>query len=85
VLGLHAFALEVDGAARGRPDDCLTGSHRDPNAGDFESITGKGVRATVDGRHVLVGNRRLLDESGVDGTPVEDAPWKLVKSADSSR
>ena len=36
VLGLHALALEVDGAARGRPDDCLTGGHRDPNAGDFE-------------------------------------------------
>ncbi|PZR51674.1 ATPase P [Xylanimonas oleitrophica] len=34
----------------------------------FESITGQGVRARVDGREVLVGNRRLLTEAGVDAT-----------------
>ncbi len=32
----------------------------------FESITGQGVRARVDGRDVLVGNARLLETSGVD-------------------
>ncbi|MEH0844815.1 heavy metal translocating P-type ATPase [Micromonospora sp. CPCC 205711] len=31
----------------------------------FESVTGKGVRATIDGRHVLVGSARLLDEASV--------------------
>jgi Cu+-exporting ATPase len=30
---------------------------------DFESITGMGVRATVDGHSVLVGNERLLQDS----------------------
>ena len=34
--------------------------------GDFESITGKGVRAVVDGRHVAVGTRLLLAEAGID-------------------
>src|SRR6266851_5029866 len=31
----------------------------------FESVTGKGVRATVDGRNVLVGNDRLIQDTGV--------------------
>ncbi|HUF37007.1 MAG TPA: heavy metal translocating P-type ATPase [Anaerolineales bacterium] len=32
----------------------------------FESITGRGVRAVIDGREVLVGNRRLFDEEGIE-------------------
>jgi Cu2+-exporting ATPase len=32
---------------------------------DFESITGKGVKATVQGKACLLGSRRLLDEHGV--------------------
>ena len=33
---------------------------------DFESITGKGVRADVEGRQVSVGTRRLFAEAGFD-------------------
>jgi Cu+-exporting ATPase len=33
---------------------------------DFDTPTGKGVRATVDGREVLVGNARLFEDAGVD-------------------
>jgi hypothetical protein len=33
---------------------------------DFEAIPGKGVRATVDGKVVLLGNRRLASENGMD-------------------
>jgi P-type Cu+ transporter len=36
-----------------------------PRASAFESITGQGVRATVDGKVVLVGNSRLLSAAGV--------------------
>ena len=32
----------------------------------FDSVTGKGVLATVNGRRILVGNRRLLTDAGVD-------------------
>jgi P-type Cu+ transporter len=39
----------------------------------FDSITGQGVRALVDGREVLVGNRRLLVGAGIDPTPL--TPW----------
>jgi Cu+-exporting ATPase len=33
---------------------------------DFESVTGKGVTGTVDGRLVSIGNRRHLDDLGID-------------------
>jgi Cu+-exporting ATPase len=36
-----------------------------PDAEQFEAVTGGGVRARVEGRDVLVGNRRFLTESGV--------------------
>jgi Cu+-exporting ATPase len=32
----------------------------------FDSPTGKGVEATVEGRSILVGNRRLLADAGID-------------------
>jgi Cu+-exporting ATPase len=35
----------------------------------FSTITGKGLRATVDGREVLVGTARLLFDAGLDTTP----------------
>ncbi|MGQ0431154.1 MAG: heavy metal translocating P-type ATPase [Microthrixaceae bacterium] len=33
---------------------------------EFDSVTGQGIRATVDGHPVLVGNRRLLVGAGID-------------------
>ncbi|MDR3258889.1 MAG: heavy metal translocating P-type ATPase [Fusobacteriaceae bacterium] len=32
---------------------------------DFEAIIGRGIRAKIDGRDVLVGNRKLLDEQNI--------------------
>jgi Cu+-exporting ATPase len=32
---------------------------------EFQSVTGKGIQASVDGRRVLVGNRRLLADAGI--------------------
>jgi Cu+-exporting ATPase len=47
-----------------------------PAAADFESVTGKGVRATVEfdgaGHTVLVGSARLLANGGVSGTALAD-------------
>ena len=37
-----------------------------PDVESFESLTGKGVKGVISGRAVLVGNRGLVDESGVD-------------------
>jgi Cu+-exporting ATPase len=43
----------------------------------FDAPTGKGVVGTVEGRRVLLGNRRLLDESGVATKAMEDAAGEL--------
>ncbi|MBX0301425.1 heavy metal translocating P-type ATPase [Cryobacterium sp. 1639] len=40
------------------------------NASDFRNVPGHGAGATVDGRRVLVGNRKLLLDQGVDVEPV---------------
>ena len=37
----------------------------------FEAVPGHGVRATADGLELLVGNRKLLRDSGVDPAPLE--------------
>jgi Cu+-exporting ATPase len=38
----------------------------------FDSITGKGVTAKVDGRLILLGNRRLMKEKNIDITKAQD-------------
>ncbi len=38
----------------------------------FAAITGRGVKATVDGQAVLLGNARLLSEHGVDPAPLAE-------------
>ncbi len=44
---------------------------------DFDSITGQGIRATVDGHVVLVGNRRLLAGAAVDPRSLEPDAERL--------
>ncbi|CAN5851824.1 heavy metal translocating P-type ATPase [soil metagenome] len=39
-----------------------------PLATDFDSLTGRGVTGTIDGRKVLLGNATLMQESGIDIT-----------------
>ncbi len=41
-------------------------------AGDFEALTGKGVRGTVDGRPVALGNMRLVEEMGLDAAALTE-------------
>jgi P-type Cu+ transporter len=47
-------------------------------AEDFESITGKGVKARVEGAMVLLGNRKLMDDAGI-------TVGALAASAESGR
>jgi Zn2+/Cd2+-exporting ATPase len=58
----HPLALAVVAAARNRDLDF-------PEPGEFEQVQGRGVKARVDGRAVLVGNRALLEEAGIGGLP----------------
>ena len=38
----------------------------------FENLSGRGLKATLGGKTVLAGNRRLLQEHGVDPAPLQD-------------
>jgi len=44
---------------------------------DFESATGKGVVGSVEGRRVVLGNRRILDEVGIDPGPLAQEAEEL--------
>jgi Cu2+-exporting ATPase len=48
------------------------------DAARFESVAGHGIRAEVDGHAVLVGNRKLMDESGVDIFELEEKAAALA-------
>ncbi|MBA3453648.1 MAG: copper-translocating P-type ATPase [Deltaproteobacteria bacterium] len=48
-----------------------------PPVSEFESVTGKGVIGTVDGRRVMLGNRALMDEAGIDVSALDDTAGGL--------
>jgi Cu+-exporting ATPase len=66
----HPLGTAIVAGASGRRIELV-----DP--GRFDSVTGKGITATVDGRAVLVGNRRLLVEAGIDPAPLEEGVQRL--------
>ena len=45
---------------------------------EFQSVTGKGIRATVDGHQLLVGNRRLLEDANVAATALAHHAERLA-------
>jgi Cu+-exporting ATPase len=48
---------------------------------DFGAVTGKGVKATIDGKKILVGSRRLMEEANIDPSGMEDEMIRLEKEA----
>jgi Cu+-exporting ATPase len=68
----HPLADAIVDGARDRGLDVV-----DPE--DFENVAGKGIRAAVDGRDVLVGNPTLLREHDVDPTPADAARERLER------
>jgi P-type Cu+ transporter len=48
-----------------------------PEPQEFDSVTGGGLRAFVDGSQLLVGTRRLLREAGIDDRPLEEKAARL--------
>jgi P-type Cu+ transporter len=69
-LSEHPLAQAVVAGARQR--NVPTGG-----ATVFESVTGKGVIATVDGHQILVGNRRLLADAGIEPASLSGAEEAL--------
>jgi Cu+-exporting ATPase len=66
----HPLGAAIVAGATGRGIELV-----DPDV--FESVTGKGITASVDGRSVLVGSRRLLADAGVDSAPLEGSAQRL--------
>ena len=50
-----------------------------PDAEAFENVPGRGVEATVDGDTVLVGNRKLLRDRGIDPSPAAGTMERLER------
>jgi len=50
-----------------------------PDPDGFENVPGQGVRATVEGDTVLVGNRKLLRDHGVDPDPAAETMERLER------
>ncbi|WP_175059839.1 heavy metal translocating P-type ATPase [Thermococcus sp. 2319x1] len=48
---------------------------------EFEAVTGKGIKAKVDGKEILAGNRKLLKENGYSIENVEETLHKLEDEA----
>ncbi len=69
----HPLALAVRRAAE------EAGLSPTPSPGDFRAVAGRGVSATVEGRAVLVGNPRLLEEAGVDVAAAAEAAAALAE------
>ncbi len=47
------------------------------DVGDFQSVTGKGIVGTVDGKRVSLGNQKLLSDLGVNPKELQDLAEKL--------
>ena len=45
-----------------------------PDPSEFEMIQGRGVKATVEGKKILAGNEKLLQENGVPTSPLTREP-----------
>jgi P-type Cu+ transporter len=64
-------------------DAAVESSYELPDARDFESLTARGVAATVEGKRVLAGNLRLLEEQGI--ALDDDAREELARLEDAGR
>ncbi|PQO22478.1 heavy metal translocating P-type ATPase [Rhodobacteraceae bacterium WD3A24] len=67
----HPIAQAILRAARAR-------GHEPAQPSAFDSVTGFGLRATVEGREVLVGARRLMEREGLVPGPLAEAADRMA-------
>jgi Cu+-exporting ATPase len=72
----HPLAEAIVTGARGRGLELS-------DTTEFDSITGKGIRAIVEGHEVLIGNRRLLDDAGIDSTALGSEMDRLAEAGNT--
>ena len=53
------------------------------DSSDFQSHTGRGVSGQVDGHQVLIGNERLLEESGISATALAQKAEELRRGGET--
>ena len=68
----HPLGAAVVHAAEGRHLELASPA-------EFDSVTGKGIHASIDGRSVLVGNHGLLADAGVDASRLDAAATRLAE------
>jgi len=68
----HPLARAIVNGAKDRDIDV-------PEPETFENVPGHGVEATVDGVTVLVGNRKLLRDAGIDPSPAQETMERLER------
>ncbi|QKG94482.1 Cu(2+)-exporting ATPase [Halorubrum sp. Atlit-8R] len=66
----HPLARAIVNGAKDRGIDVT-----DPE--DFENVPGHGIKATVGDSEVLVGNRKLLRDNGIDPSPAQETMERL--------
>jgi Cu+-exporting ATPase len=83
VLGLAASAERGSEHPLGKAivDGAKSGGIAPDEPKDFTAIRGKGIRATINGRSVIVGSRRLMRESGLAPDELEDRLRELEGEA----
>ncbi|MCP1499475.1 Cu+-exporting ATPase [Pseudomonas migulae] len=54
-------------------DACVERGLTVADVSDSQSLTGRGIAGTLDGRRLALGNRRLLEESGLNAGPLADS------------
>ena len=54
-------------------DACAARQLNVPDAADSQSLTGRGIAGTLEGRRLALGNRRLLDETGLTPGSLADS------------
>jgi len=68
----HPLAQAIVAGAKQRGIDV-------PDPDSFENVPGHGVRATVEGSEILVGNRKLLRDHGIDPDPAAETMERLER------
>ena len=54
-----------------------------PKVAEFSTVTGQGVRGTVDGRIALLGNARLMESANIDIAPVAESAEERRKNGET--
>ena len=54
-----------------------------PKVAEFSTVTGQGVRGTVDGRVALLGNARLMESANVDIAPLAESAEQRRKNGET--